>query len=95
VPFVEAVGDGRGFGELAQIDCPVRIAWSERDRIIPEKDYSARLRTVVPDAEWTVLPGLGHVPMLDDPIAVVRTVRDVTSAVNAGARTKAAGAAAS
>ncbi|MCW3065143.1 MAG: hypothetical protein JWN32_2315 [Solirubrobacterales bacterium] len=95
VPFLEAVGAGRGFGDLAQIDCPVRIAWSEGDRIIPEKHYSARLRTLVPDADWVTLPGVGHVPMLDDPAAVVRTVREVTSAVDAGARTTAAGAAAS
>jgi pimeloyl-ACP methyl ester carboxylesterase len=96
LPFIEGVGNGNGFpDELAEIDCPVRIAWSERDRIIPEKRYSAKLRTLVPDAEWTVLPGVGHVPMLDDPDLVVRTILEVTSKVDAGVRTESAGAAAS
>jgi len=95
LPFIEGVGNGNGFpDELAEIDCPVRIAWSEHDRIIPEKRYSAKLRTLVPDAEWTVLPGVGHVPMLDDPDLVVRSILEVTSKVDAGARTESAGAAA-
>jgi pimeloyl-ACP methyl ester carboxylesterase len=95
MPFLQAVEAGRGFGELAEIDCPVRIAWSERDRIIPEKRYSARLRELVPNAEWTVLPGVGHVPMLDDPELVVRSILEVTSRVDAGVDTELAGAAAS
>jgi pimeloyl-ACP methyl ester carboxylesterase len=96
IPFLTAVGEGRGFPtELAEIDCPVRIAWSERDRIIPQKRYSAQLRRLVPNAEWTVLPGVGHVPMLDDPAATVAAILDVTSRVDAGERAEAAGAAAS
>jgi pimeloyl-ACP methyl ester carboxylesterase len=80
LPFINAVGEGLGFpDELAEIDCPVRIAWSEHDRIIPEKRYSAKLRKLVPNAEWTVLPGVGHVPMLDDPALVVRSILEVTS----------------
>jgi pimeloyl-ACP methyl ester carboxylesterase len=96
LPFIEGIGAGDGFpDELAEIDCPVRIAWSEHDRIIPEKRYSAKLHTLVPNAEWTVLPGVGHVPMLDDPALVVRSILEVTSKVDAGARTESAGAAAS
>ena len=96
LPFIEGVGNGNGFpDELAEIDCPVRIAWSGHDRIIPEKRYSAKLRRLVPGAEWTVLPGVGHVPMLDDPALTVRSILEVTSKVDAGARTESAGAAAS
>jgi pimeloyl-ACP methyl ester carboxylesterase len=95
MPFLEAVEAGHGFKELAEIDCPARIAWSQYDRIIPERRYSSRLRELVPNAEWTVLPGVGHVPMLDDPALVVRSVLEVTSRVDAGADTEAAGAAAS
>ena len=96
VPFITAVEDGRGFAtELAEIDCPVRIAWSERDRIIPQQHYSEELRTIVPNAEWTVLSGLGHVPMLDDPAATVGAILEVTLRVDAGDRTEPAGAAAS
>ena len=59
---------------------PVRIAWGTRDRIIPLERYSPRLRRLVPQAELVELPGLGHVPMSDDPELVARTILEVTAA---------------
>lgn len=67
---------------LGPIDCPVRIAWSGEDALIPLEPYGARFTTLVPNAERIVLPDVGHVPMYDDPDLVVRTVLDVTSAVD-------------
>jgi pimeloyl-ACP methyl ester carboxylesterase len=34
----------------------------------------------VPNAELVRLPGVGHVPMLDDPELVARTILEVTQA---------------
>jgi len=69
----------------------VLLAWGTRDRIIPSPRYSQRLRNLLPNAEWIELPGLGHLPMSDDPELVARTIaefvgrvrrrEDVTSAV--------------
>lgn len=56
------------------VQCPVLLAWGTRDRIIPSPRYSQRLRAMLPAAEWVDLPGLGHVPMSDDPALVARTI---------------------
>lgn len=64
---------------FAGLPCPVRVAWAERDRVIPYHRYGAPLRRVLPGAEFVRLPGCGHVPMWDDPDLVVRTILDVTS----------------
>ncbi len=58
--------------------CPIRLVWGEHDRLLPIKGYSARWRRVLPQAEWMVLPGVGHVPMYDDPEAVATAILDVT-----------------
>lgn len=67
---------------MGPIECPVRIAWSEEDALIPLEPYGARFTTLVPNAERIVLPRVGHVPMYDDPELVVRTVLDLTSRVD-------------
>jgi len=59
---------------LDGVRCPVLLAWGTRDRILPSRRYSQRLRDMLPNAEWTELPGLGHVPMPDDPDLVARTI---------------------
>jgi pimeloyl-ACP methyl ester carboxylesterase len=61
------------------VECPVLIAWGTRDRILPSRSYAARLRQLVPSAEWVELRGLGHVPMSDDADLVARTVGDFTA----------------
>ena len=45
---------------------PVTVAWGRRDLVLPV--YQAPLvRRTFPQAEVTTYPGLGHVPMSDDP----------------------------
>lgn len=62
------------------LDIPIRIAWAEHDRILPERGYSERFHELLPDAEYLPLPGVGHVPMADDPALVARTILEVTAA---------------
>jgi pimeloyl-ACP methyl ester carboxylesterase len=59
---------------LDGVMCPVLLAWGTRDRIIPSPRYSQRRRNLLPNAEWIELPGLGHLPMSDDPELVARTI---------------------
>lgn len=73
----------RGEHQLGSIDCPVHIAWSARDTLIPLKPYGARFPKLVPQAEFSTLPGVGHVPMYDDPDLVARTIVDFTTRVDA------------
>jgi len=68
---------------LESIDCPVRIAWSEHDRLLPQEPYGARFASLVPHAEQMVLRDVGHVPMYDDPELIIRTVLEMTSSVDA------------
>jgi pimeloyl-ACP methyl ester carboxylesterase len=66
-------GPPDGFPGIA---CPVLIAWGTRDRIIPAKTYSARMRELVPSAEWLEFRGLGHMPMGDDRELIAGTIAD-------------------
>ena len=63
--------------QLAPMDplpCPVTVAWSERDRVLPLDLNGARARELFPAAAFVVLPGVGHVPMFDDPRLVAETI---------------------
>ena len=62
--------------DFDRVECPVLIAWGTRDRILPAPRYSRRFKALVPHAEWADLPGLGHVPVADDPELVSRTITD-------------------
>lgn len=54
--------------------CPITLAWSEVDRMVPAEPYGRLARELVPGATWLVLPGVGHNPMIDDPDLVARTI---------------------
>jgi pimeloyl-ACP methyl ester carboxylesterase len=66
--------------ELEGITCPVRIAWGERDRLMPFRRYGQPLLDLLPHAEHVVLAGVGHAPMYDDAALVAKTILDVTRA---------------
>jgi pimeloyl-ACP methyl ester carboxylesterase len=62
--------------DLDQVATPTLIAWAELDRILPLATCSARFTREIPDAEFRVLPRVGHVPMWDDTRLVVNTIID-------------------
>lgn len=66
---------------LDGVSCPVLLMWGTKDRILPSPKYSQRLRDMLPDAEWVALPGLGHVPMSDDPELVAKTISEFVGEV--------------
>jgi pimeloyl-ACP methyl ester carboxylesterase len=59
-----------------EVEVPVLVCWPEHDRVLPASRYSQPFRS----AEWRDLPGVGHVPMADDPELVVRTILEWTAA---------------
>ena len=67
---------------LGEVDAPTLVAWPEFDRILPEKGHSEPFRELVRGAEWRILPGVGHVPMADDPGLVSRTILDWAQAAS-------------
>jgi pimeloyl-ACP methyl ester carboxylesterase len=78
VPLLDAAAAHGATRALEELPCPVRIAWAERDHMIPWRAYGAPMRRIVPGAEFVRLPAVGHVPMWDDPALVVDTILGVT-----------------
>jgi pimeloyl-ACP methyl ester carboxylesterase len=70
---------GDMFGELGPIDCPVRIAYGTRDRLIRWPKHYTGIRKRLPDADYVALEGLGHLAMWDDPELIARTVLEVSA----------------
>lgn len=66
---------------LDPLPCPITLAWSGEDRMFAVERYGARARELVPAARFVVLEGVGHVPMLDDPDLVARTILASTAGV--------------
>ena len=61
---------------LDPVPCPITIAWCGEDRLLLESVNGAIARRLVPGARHLTLPGVGHVPMLDDPALVAATIRE-------------------
>jgi pimeloyl-ACP methyl ester carboxylesterase len=71
------------FTDGAAITVPVTVAFGSRDRVL--LPLVARRRDELPEqARWVTLPGAGHVPMWDDPDAVVDLLRRSTEPRTAG-----------
>ena len=63
---------------LGEIAVPVRVVFGMLDLMLGV--FSApRFAAAIPDAELVPLPAVGHVPMLDDPELVARTILDFTA----------------
>jgi pimeloyl-ACP methyl ester carboxylesterase len=65
---------------LERIACPVTIAWGTRDRLLFPRQ-GTRLASRIPGARLVSLPGLGHVPMSDDPQVVAAAILEATGAL--------------
>jgi pimeloyl-ACP methyl ester carboxylesterase len=53
-------------GGYAQLKAPVAILWGDQDTVTPV-DQARDLQTLLPQASLTLLPGLGHIPQIEDP----------------------------
>jgi pimeloyl-ACP methyl ester carboxylesterase len=74
---LEAVAD-HSFGGHT-LDCPVTVAWGEKDRLLLYSRQSARARRLLPDARHVTLEGCGHVPTWDDAEQVARVLLEASS----------------
>lgn len=62
-----------GPGNVAAIDCPVRIVWPSRDTLLFPRQGERFVRAI-PGAELHRLAGTGHVPIGDDPEATAEAI---------------------
>lgn len=60
------------------IDCPVTIAWGERDLLLLPRQ-ARRAKRLIPHAKVITLEGCGHVPTWDDPGQVTRVLLEASS----------------
>ncbi|MEQ3553286.1 alpha/beta hydrolase [Pseudonocardia nematodicida] len=73
-PLLSAASMDTMIEPFDEAPCPTRIAWSGVDRTIPYGRYAQPMMEAVPGAELVVLPGVGHVPMVDNPALVAWTI---------------------
>lgn len=78
IPLLEETRSS-GYPDLAEIDCPVRIAWGTKDLLLPYKRLSDRFRQILPQAEWAEIPGAGHLPQIDHPKETAELILEVSS----------------
>jgi len=62
--------------DMDAIECPARFVWGTEDRILPWPGAAARFREGMPDADWVILDGVGHCPMLDVPERTVELITE-------------------
>jgi pimeloyl-ACP methyl ester carboxylesterase len=74
---LDAVVDHRF--DAQPVQCPVTVAWGEKDRLLIYSRQSARARRLLPDGRHVTLTGCGHVPTWDDPDQVARVVLEASS----------------
>ena len=77
--WLRIAGTDTVFGDLGEIDCPVRIAYGTRDWLIRWPAAYERMQQLLPQADYVALDGLGHLPMHDDPDQVARVILEVTA----------------
>jgi len=65
---------GEGFKAIATLKLPTLILWGGSDRLIPPAN-AERFHRDIPGSQLVILPGLGHVPHEEDPVATVAVVR--------------------
>ena len=83
-------GRARDAARPARIDCPFRVIWGTRDLLLPPRQ-APRWVEHVKGAELVMLPGLGHVPMGDDPALTAAKILEVTAPIGAREPQAAAG----
>jgi pimeloyl-ACP methyl ester carboxylesterase len=72
--------DEEQIAPLDPLPCPITLAWSEKDAMLPVAAYGPNARERLPHATFIVLKEVGHVPMIDDPALVARTILACTGA---------------
>ena len=82
-PFMDDYSPDEQAEPLDPLPCPVTLAWAQFDRLVPAATYGQTARERLAGATWVLLPGVGHLAMVDDPDLVARTIMAVTGVLSA------------
>ncbi len=66
---------------------PVTVAWGSRDLLLTHRTQSAKARSRMAWARHVTLPGCGHLPFADDPVACFDAILSTTKAADLSAAT--------
>jgi pimeloyl-ACP methyl ester carboxylesterase len=80
--LLKTMGQDGPIAPLAVGSAPIRVVWGECDRVIPFDRYGRPMLERIAAAEQKMIPGVGHVPMYDDPQAVGAAILQVTAAAD-------------
>lgn len=81
--LLKTMGRDGPIAPLVAESVPIRVVWGEQDQVIPFERYGRPMVERIAQVELMMLPGVGHVPMYDDPEAVSAAILQVTAAVDA------------
>jgi pimeloyl-ACP methyl ester carboxylesterase len=76
----------------ARIQAPTLIVWGDKDRLVNVRVAPKTARTI-PDARLRVLPGVGHVAQMEDPVTVARAFLALREDARTGSDTRTSSAA--
>lgn len=76
------VGAANAWRAARSLTPPTLVIWGDRDRLV-DPALAPRLASVVPGARLLVLPGVGHVAMLEAPEATARAVLGLVESADA------------
>jgi pimeloyl-ACP methyl ester carboxylesterase len=66
--------------DAEKIGCPVRVVWGSADRLLEWPRAAERYRRDwLPNADWVVLDGVGHLPQLDVPLETAELILGFTA----------------
>jgi len=75
-PLIKAFGDHGAIRPLPDPGIPVNIVWSANDAVLPPAEFLEPMRDAVPSARFILLGEAGHVPMYDQPAAMVAHIQE-------------------
>ena len=74
-PLITAFREDGPIRPLPDLGIPVNIVWSANDDVLPPAQFLAPMREAVPSANFMLLENAGHVPMYDQPAAMVKHIQ--------------------
>jgi pimeloyl-ACP methyl ester carboxylesterase len=73
-PLLDGAAERDWSVDASRIECPVRIVWGTKDRLLPWPQAAARYRRELPHSDWVVLDDVGHCPQLDVPVECAQLI---------------------
>jgi pimeloyl-ACP methyl ester carboxylesterase len=68
---------------LGRVGTPTLVVWGGRDRLMSPR-LARRTATMLPNGRLLMLPEVGHVPQMEQPVTVARAVLGMWRAIDAG-----------